>query len=82
MIGGRVFLLWDVDAIMQEADNARNEKRNGGGERNLTRESILEEIWYKSRGLHLFAAPIHVLKGTWWTQSEPFITRPELKCTQ
>jgi hypothetical protein len=30
----------------------------------LTPESILEEIWYGSRGLHLLGAPIHVFKYT------------------
>jgi hypothetical protein len=28
--------------------------------------------------VHLFC----ILKETWWTRSEPFITRLELKCTQ
>jgi hypothetical protein len=28
------------------------------------------------------ATPIHILKETWWTRPEPFITWPELKCTQ
>jgi hypothetical protein len=30
MIGGRLFLRWEVDAITQEVENVRNEKRNGG----------------------------------------------------
>jgi hypothetical protein len=34
MIGGRVFLRREVDAIVHEAENVRKEKRNGGGERN------------------------------------------------
>jgi hypothetical protein len=34
MIGGRLFLRWEVDAIMQEVENVRNEKRNGGSKRN------------------------------------------------
>jgi hypothetical protein len=29
----------------------------------LTPESILEEIWYGSRGLHLIAAPIYVFRN-------------------
>jgi hypothetical protein len=28
----------------------------------LTPESILEEIWYGSRGLHLIGAPIYVFQ--------------------
>jgi hypothetical protein len=31
---GRIFLRWEVDAITQEVENVRNEKRNGGSERN------------------------------------------------
>jgi hypothetical protein len=34
MIGGRIFLRQKVDAITHEAENVRNEKRKGGGERN------------------------------------------------
>jgi hypothetical protein len=40
----------------------------------LTLESILEEIWYGSRGIHLIDAPIHILTEIWWIRSEPFIT--------
>jgi hypothetical protein len=32
----------------------------------LTPKSILEEIWYGSRGLHIIGAPIYLFKKTWW----------------
>jgi hypothetical protein len=31
----------------------------------LTPESIFEEIWYGSRGLHLIGAPICIFKDMW-----------------
>jgi hypothetical protein len=34
MIGGRILLLWKINAIAQEVEKARNEKRNGCGKRN------------------------------------------------
>jgi hypothetical protein len=34
MMGGRTFLRRKMDAIAREAENVRNEKGNGGGERN------------------------------------------------
>jgi hypothetical protein len=34
MIGGRILLWQKIEVIVQEAEKARNEKRNGGGERN------------------------------------------------
>jgi hypothetical protein len=43
----------------------------------LTPESILEEIWYGSQGLHLLGAPICVFKGLEETLSESSKTRPE-----
>jgi hypothetical protein len=40
----------------------------------LTLESILEETWYGSRGLHLIGAPICIFKKLGGIRSEPFIT--------
>jgi hypothetical protein len=34
MIGGRILLQRKIEAIAQETEKARNEKGNGGGERN------------------------------------------------
>jgi hypothetical protein len=34
MIGVRIFLQQEVDAITQEVENVRNEKRNDSSERN------------------------------------------------
>jgi hypothetical protein len=34
MTGGRIYIWRKIDAITREAENVRNEKRNGGGERN------------------------------------------------
>jgi hypothetical protein len=44
-------------------------------------ESILEEIWYRSQGLHLIGAPIHIFKRLEGAQSESFSTRPEPSST-
>jgi hypothetical protein len=41
----------------------------------LTPESILGEIWYESRGLHLIGAPIRVFKGLEETRSELISTQ-------
>jgi hypothetical protein len=34
MVGRRIYLWRKIDAITQEAENARSEKRNGGGDIN------------------------------------------------
>jgi hypothetical protein len=34
IIGGKILLRQKIKAIAQEVEKARNEKRNGGGERN------------------------------------------------
>jgi hypothetical protein len=43
-------------------------------EQGLTPESILEEIWYGGRGLHLIGAPICLFKGLDETRSKSFNT--------
>jgi hypothetical protein len=48
----------------------------------LTPNSIFEEIWYGSRGLHLIRAPIYVSKNVVKTRSEPFSTRPGPNSTE
>jgi hypothetical protein len=51
----------------------------------LTPESILEEIWYGSRGPHLIGAPICVFrkkKNFVRLNQSRFSTRPELNNTQ
>jgi hypothetical protein len=48
----------------------------------LTLESILGEIWYGSRRLHLIGAPIRVFKKIEETRSELFRTRPGPRSTR
>jgi hypothetical protein len=52
----------------------------------LIPKSILEEIWYESRGLHLIGAPIWCtflrFQKLGGTRSESFSTRPERNITQ
>jgi hypothetical protein len=70
------------DHRSSDQERSRHLKSTAFEKHGLTPESILGEIWYRSRGLQLLGAPIRIFKRLEETWSELFNTRLELGSTQ